>query len=636
VTARPRRRPAIRLRPLPGGRTAIAVVMALIAALASVAHLPLRNAGYVQDDHLAVESNPIVARGDLAEIFGTDYWAGATGSDRSLYRPVTILSFALERRLSHGAADPDVSHAINLLLHVLAAAALLLLGSRIGLGGFAASAAALLFAVHPVHVEAIANIVGRAEILAALFTFLSLLALAAAIRARSVGRRLAGSCSAAGCLFLALGSKESAVVAPLLMLLLDLLHRPKGEQPWWQRAFDRLAALGPSLAVVVLFLAMRTVALEALFVPPAPHPMDNPLVALEGSGRLATALALAWRAAWLLVFPVKLSADYSGGVIPLQTQLLAPGPLAGLAVLAGAAWLVARPWLGGGRAATAARAPAALSAALFLFPYLVVGNLLVLVGTIFAERLLYLPSAGFCLLLALALRKVSEGFPAFGQRLEPERGLRRAGAVLVILVAAFALRSWERSHQWRDDETLFRSAAEVYPSSPRGHFIAAKAREEAGDSAAAVRGFERTLEVWPGHVPARFELGVVLARQGRLAAAERLFRETFALQRDDSNPTLAWFNLGIALHRQGRLEEAERVLRKAVLCRPRPPWRRCDPADPATARPWAELAHVRFDRGDLDGAARAYRRAFAAGWTVPPGLLPTWRQRAAALGLSPR
>ena len=95
-----------------------------------------------------------------------------------------------------------------------------------------------------------------------------------------------------------------------------------------------------------------------------------------------------------------------------------------------------------------------------------------------------------------------------------------------------------------------------------------------------------------------------------------------------------FFNLGIALHLQGKLEEADRTLRKAVICRPDPAWTRCDPNDPATAKAWAELGHVRFDAGDRAGASAAYRRAFAAGWAVPAGRRADWRQRAAALGLS--
>ncbi len=624
MTRRPARRPTLRLPRLPGGRTALGVVLVAIVLLAGSAHLPLRHSGYVQDDHVAVENNPIVARGDVVEIFTTDYWAGASGADRSLYRPLTILSFALERRLSGGVASPGVSQGVNVLTHLLVTIALLALALRLGFGAFAAGAAALLFAVHPIHVEPIASIVGRAEMLVALFTFLALLAQSAAgpwpadrpgPSAPGSGARIAASWLAGLCLFLALTSKESAVAAPLLLVLLEALFRPAPEgrsARWW---LDRLVALGPSVAAGFAYLCLRVVVLEGWFVPPVPHPLDNPIAFLTGTSRVATALSVAGRAVVLLLFPRFLSADYSGSVIPLEPSLLAPWPLLGLSFLLACALLVALPWLLGPKRRAAAHSQLAFAAAVFLLPYLVIGNLLVAVGTIFAERLLYLPSAGFCLLLALLLRKILHGFPRLGQNLAPESSLRRAGAVLVILLAAFTLLSWDRSHDWYDDETLFSATLLTRPRSPRANFIVAKARDEAGDVDAAIRGYERTLELWPTHGPAQFALGVIRARAGDMASAERLFRGVAGLPHRYGDPARAYLNLGLALQRQRRLSEAEAPLRKATLCRPSPPWSpRCDPTDPTVAKAWSALGNVRFESGAFAEAVDAYREAVARGW----------------------
>ena len=143
--------------------------LALAAVLLSgvLALAPLRHSEYIQDDHLAIEQNPIVARGDLGEILSTDYWAGAQGSDQGLYRPTTIASYAWEVALC-GGADPYVSHVVNLGLHVAVSWVLLMLALRLGVGLFGATVAGLLFALHPQHVEPVANVVGRAELLAAL------------------------------------------------------------------------------------------------------------------------------------------------------------------------------------------------------------------------------------------------------------------------------------------------------------------------------------------------------------------------------------------------------------------------------------------------------------------------------------
>ncbi|HJQ97510.1 MAG TPA: hypothetical protein VJ826_04295, partial [Candidatus Polarisedimenticolaceae bacterium] len=125
-------------------------------------HAPLFTAGYVQDDHLVVEA----ARG--APLSGS-YWEGVRGGDRSLWRPVTLASYAVERAVA-GGARPALSHAINLALHAAVACLVLAIAVAAGLSPTASLLAALLFALTPAKSEAVANVVGRAEILAALFT----------------------------------------------------------------------------------------------------------------------------------------------------------------------------------------------------------------------------------------------------------------------------------------------------------------------------------------------------------------------------------------------------------------------------------------------------------------------------------
>ena len=308
-------------------RRVTAATVMLVCLLVAIAHAPLRHSEYIQDDHLAVEENLIVGRGDLLEIFSTSYWEGAEGSDRTLYRPVTILSFALERMLT-GEPNALASQVVNVLLHLAASLSLLLVVRRLGADGFASSAAVLLFCVHPIHVEAVAGIVGRAEILAALFTFLALWLMSCA-GASSAARGRMATCGAALCLFAALGSKEVALATPLLMVVVALLFDRRDEvrgSRWW---IDRAAALAPSVLATMLFVALRVRALELLIALQQTHPADNPLVLMSGAGRAATALGLLARYARLLFFPVGLSADYSGPVIEAEHALFAARPVVG-------------------------------------------------------------------------------------------------------------------------------------------------------------------------------------------------------------------------------------------------------------------------------------------------------------------
>ncbi len=587
----PPSRPATVLRPRFGA------LAAALAAITLVAYAPVLTAGFVQDDHVAVEDNPIVARGDVGEILTTDYWAGARGQDRSLYRPTTVASFALERRLV-GRPEATISHVVNLVLHVLASLALLALARRLDLGILGAGAAALVFAVHPVHVEAVGGIVGRAEILAALFALLAVLAYARTGRWRgspepTAGRRRLAAWTAAGCVLLALGSKETAVVAPILLPLADLLFRPpeRGSLRPWLRG--RVAAIAPSVLAGLVYLALRAHALGTLVQPQRPHPVDNPLVSLGALERLPTALGLLERYVALLFVPLKLSADYSGPVIAIEPGMLAWRPLVGLAILAALALAVALPL------ARRRGEPTAFGAVWFLLPYLVVGNLLFPVGAIFAERFLYLPSVGFCLLLGVAFRALAERYPAFPSW-SSDRRLRFVGLIVVLIVAAFAFRTWERAGVWQSDATVFAAAAAAYPSSPRANFILGSLAAEHGDADEALARYDRALAAEPAYVPAWFERGVLLARLGRLDEAVASLRETI---RRSPEYALAHFDLGIALRRQGKLDEAETALRQAVV------------HDPDLAKGWAELGNVAAARGRAADAADAWRRAIALGRT---------------------
>jgi len=350
----------------------------LLLALCAAAYGPVRRSGFIQDDHGVVQRNPVVQRGNLQEIFSTDYWAGMRGSDRNLYRPVTILSFALERGRD-GRVDPLHAHVVNVLLHAFCAWMLFCVGRRAEASRGAAAAAAVLFAVHPVHTAAVAGLVGRAEILALLFT---LAAIVLHLRACPLGenRPLKGRSAmaaawAAGLMaFLALGSKETGAAAPVLILWIEAVRLRKRPGPFPAQARGRLSFLVPSLAAFVSYLALRSSALGQVVSTQQVPLSENPLSALVFPERLPTSFALLARYGRLLIFPHPLSADYSGNVIPLEKSFFAPLPLVGLGILILLAILLLRPLPGRrtGRAgeATPRSLPvaASLGSAMFLFP----------------------------------------------------------------------------------------------------------------------------------------------------------------------------------------------------------------------------------------------------------------------------
>jgi len=515
----------------------------------ALTHLPLLSAGFVQDDHVAVETNDLVASGDAASIWGAGYWDATRGGDRSLYRPMTVSTFALERAAT-GGAHPSVSHAVNLLLHAGVCWLIFMIAVAWGLDPRISLFAALLFAVHPSKSEAVANIVGRSELLAALFT------LAAVWWTSKVGSR-AAAWAAGGCVFLACCSKETGFAALLLVILVALGA---------SRALDVVGMILPSLLAVLLAVILRTQALEAFFPAQLVPVIDNPLVREHGVRYAATALALIARYAAIVVFPFRLSNDYSGASIPIASSFAALWPLAGVSLALGLAWVATR-----GRAAMT-------FVALAVLPYLLVSNLLVPAGSIFAERFLYLPVAGLCLLFAWALR---------GR-------FARLALPTIAIVALLGAAMFERALDWKDDPTIFAATARHNPKSPRAPYWLGR--------------LDDAIANWPEFAAPWHDKGLALAKAGDLTSAERALRESVRLEPTRAEPHLT---LGLVLHRLGQFDGAEREARKSILL------------DPENARAYAELGHLRYETGRRPEAADAYRRAIALGRT---DLLPRLRE----------
>ncbi len=594
-----------------GARSSLTVLAGLLAA-AVVTHAPALVAGYVQDDHVAIESNPVVARGDVLEILTSSYWKGAQGDDRALYRPVAIGSYAVERRLV-GEPSPALSHAVNLLLHGMTAILLAVWARRLGVGALAAALAGALFAVHPAHSEAVYNVVGRAEILACLFTISGLLIFtytaawpgdpAATVRP---GLARAASWGSALCLFLAAASKEGGIVLLALLPIQEILFRPppRGNATRW--LVDRAAALAPCGAAIVVWLALRAAALEAFFPLQSLPPFDNPLVAMSPGPRLFTALGLVTRYAGRIVFPAGLSNDYSGPVIAEERSVVAPLPLLGVAslALAGVAAAAAFSPRSAERmagtplplSASPTRRRVALGACLALASYLVTANLLFPVGASMAERFLYTPMAGIALAAGAWI----------------DRGLASPRLRRIVIAApaaalvALSLACFVRGFDWRSDRTIFSAAIRTTPRSPRSHFALGKLLTRTESDAPvsperlreAIGHFRAALALWPDYDVAKLELGLALARLGDLDAAEPLFRDVLRRIPEDGT---CHYNLGLVLDRRGRRAEAERSFRKAVLF------------DPDLDRAWASLGHLTFDEGRFADAERAYARAVALG-----------------------
>ncbi len=537
-------------------------------AVALLAVLPYVNGlggDFVFDDVLFIRDNPAVQRQPALQLFASLIQPG------SLYRPLTMLTYAGNARIERG---PLGFHLVNLALHLLVslgvyALARLLLGT-----GLAALAAATLFAVHPIHTEAVTGIVGRAELLAALAALVTLLAFRRACEASGRWRTAWLATSLSACA-LGLLAKETAFT---VIGLVAVLHWWVAPRATWRQ---RVLTLAPYLLLGAAYLALRLAVAGALALPEAPDPLDNPLGGVDAVTRVRTALVILWDYLALLLLPLRLSADYSFNQIPLAQSWGEPRVVGIAALMATAAVALF---------AVRRRAPVlVVAAACLAIPLALTANLFFPIGTIKAERLLYLPSLGWCLLAGWLLGAMAE------------RHRRTAGAVLVILLALGAARTWARNCDWRDEMTLYAATAAVAPGSAKAQHNFAVALQRAGRFDEALARYHRALVIYPAYASAAFGIGHIFALRGDDDAALEWLQAAVRL---DWRLATAHLQLGLLRARHRQPAAAEAAFAAGLE------------SDPANAMLLVNLAAARLAQGDRWGAAIALDRLERA---APPG-----------------
>jgi tetratricopeptide (TPR) repeat protein len=541
----------------------------LIVFVALAAYANALGNGFAYDDNLVILRNPVVTEARWAEALLGPYWWWA-GEGSGLYRPVTLGAFIVQWRSFGGGALGF--HVVNVLLHVMVTLGVwrlagALAGSAAGLG------AALWFAVQPIHVEAVANVVGFGELAATLAVLCACL-----IWLRSAdwppGGRAAGLGAIAMLYLVGLGAKEIAVSLPALLLLVEL------GRPGPASLGERLSRAGPMLlslaAVLASYLVLRLSVLGSI----TGEVVAPPLRGLDPGQRVLTALTLWPEYLRLLVFPAVLSADYAPGVLDI-----ARSPTA-------AVWVGALVLLLWGCAAIGLRRRAptlALGLAWFLIAVLPVSNLPFAAGVLLAERTLYLPSVGGALVVA----GLAGGFFAVPR---PRRTVRLAAVLAALAGCALFVRTVTRNPTWWSTYTMLSTLAKEHPESYLAlqHVGAGLAR--VGDNDGAARAYDAALELVPRSYALMVEAGAFYARSRVEDRAEELLRRAIAETPDQ--PT-AYRLLAEQLIRLGRGREGHRVALHGL----------------ARAGPdrelWALVSEAYIAKGDLEASARARRAALA-------------------------
>jgi protein O-mannosyl-transferase len=504
-------------------------IWGVVALAALVPYLNALQCGFAFDDEGLIQKNSLVsANSDWQVSVTTPYWPPP--NDAGLYRPVVTGSYRLQNGLGNG---PFGFHLLNILIHLAVCLTLLGLLRKLFPGRETVSLlATLVFAVHPLHTEAVTGIVGRAELLSALFGMI-------AYRVWLGRPRWFGWLAACLCFALAMASKEGAVGWLLLigahrlgLLGDDRSYRTSGAAGDAPKA--KLVADTSFITGFLLYVLVRYKVLGAIFGLSRVDYVDNPLFEAAVDSRIVTALWVMAKGVALVIWPASLSADYSAFAIPVIGSWLHPAALV-LPALVAAIYFAIR---------NSRRFPLlAWGLALYLATLLPVSNLLVPIGTILGERLLYLPSLGLILCLLVA------GEHLLRRCFSPSHGRVMAIVLSMVVIAGLGGRTWRRNPDWNNTETLFASVVATEPQSVKGLANLGSELSKRGELKRAEALYDRAIKLMANYPAGLIGKGYICIMEQRYAEAEALLSRARELNPESTKALLRLGNLYLEIER---------------------------------------------------------------------------------------
>ncbi|CAH0721513.1 unnamed protein product, partial [Brenthis ino] len=483
------------------------------------------------------------------------------------YRPLTVLTFRWNYAM-HG-LQPAGYHLVNLLLHALVS----LLYYRVCamfLPEFASFVAAILFAVHPIHSEAVTGVVGRAEMLSSLFFLGALLCYArAASRRRYTDWRYVAACTA--CVGIAMLCKEQGITVTAVCVVYELFvaqkRRGNASRSWleyWGKGGWGCACGEAARRVATVCCATLALLAARLHVMGAQLPVftrfDNPAGAAPPPARHLTFAYLPALNAWLLTLPEALCCDWTMGTVALLRSWRDPRNLATIAL--------ATTLIAGAIHALRTRSSAlSMGLALLVLPFLPASNLFFPVGFVVAERVLYMPSMGWCLLVA------------HGWRLVAKKRAKLAAGALIFLLMAFSAKTYVRNWDWKTEYSIFASGLKVNRNNAKLYNNVGHALEADGKYADALEFFKTAVNVQPDDVGAHINVGRTFNHLGKYQEAEEAYVKAKSLlpkakpgesyqARIAPNHLNVFLNLANLISKNAtRLEEADMLYRQAISMR---------------------------------------------------------------------
>lgn len=514
------------------GRPSVKRLAIILAILSFVVYANTLLNGYALDDSGCISKNTIVTKGISAipELLSTPYHYGFHPAPNDLYRPLSLITFAVENQLSPGNAA--LGHFINVLLFAGCVVLLFLFLVRLFKEEQTAVAfiASLLFALHPIHTEVVANIKSRDELLCFFFAFLSLLLFLKYTWSGKIHFVALGTLS----LFLSLLSKETSIsflaVIPLVFIFYN--HAEKGR---------KLTIVASTLVITIAYLGIRFSVLSAYHADQsAAIPfMNNPLVSVPApASRTATAILLLGLYVRLLVIPYPLVCDYSYHNIPFAG-------FANIWVILSATGYIVLLAAGVYRLLKKKNDGFAFAFIYFISTILVFSNIFFLFGAAFAERFAFFASAGFCLACALLLAAWIGKDGVTGAMVLNNR---KTWMVVVPLSMVYLLLTITRNAEWKDNITLYTADVQKAPDNARllwyrGNELTTSVFQQEREiqlkkeaMLAGVKDLQSSLAIYSGITPAHQDLGYAFFIMRQFDSAE--LHSRIALQQDPNNTAI--------------------------------------------------------------------------------------------------
>ena len=527
----------------------LAIILVLVITFA--AYVGTISYKFVYDDIGQIVENPSVKSWDYVPRYFTDHIWAHQGPQvpGNYYRPVFMLWMFVNYMLF--GLNAMWWHLTTILVHLGATFMVYLLARRLLKDQWTALITALIFGLHPVHIEAVAWVAGVTEPLLALFLipaflfYLNWRESDSSTDDVSIAKRDRRKWLAASLAFYAVAifEKETALVLPMLVFVYEWIYNTGESQKisFAARVRNGIKVAAPYLALSVVYLAVRTIVLKGLGHTITPLPLTTIVL---------TWPSLLWTYMKLLVWPVGLSVFYD---VPYVTS---PGvgnlvlPLLAIAVVAGFLWMWSRR-----------TKVVAFASAMLVLPMLPLLNLSVFFpGEIVHDRYLYLPSIGFSIIIALALKRIGSGEARlFGQ---PAFQV----VAVIVLTVLLGMTTAAQNSYWASDLLLYYRGVTIAPNNDmaKNNLATEMDRREMYDEAIGL--YQQVLEHNPSYWLASYNLGCMYYKLGRYEEAEMYLVRSLELHQLDADQ---FTRLALVRMKTGRLDDAAGLLRHAIEMRPK-------------------------------------------------------------------